>query len=416
MTIVASPPEQPIVADPQLLFREARQRRRRRWLVVGIVTVLLITGMTVLTVVIGGGHGLASRPTTLSPSGDVVVPSAPLSNAHASTATPVALGNGPTDINFIDANHGWIATGCISYCYESNPHIVRTTNGGSSWSDVSPPNMAGAIASASVWFQYGGVVKVHFTTATRGWYLQAGELWSTNDGGTKWSLSQLGGIVTAFASSGNRMWALVDSCGPFPCASFHLYYRSTSDSSWRRSAMTMSSGSGSSSGSRLVAYDHTAYLSVPGHTYSAITSGPLRTVDLACLPVGSLERGRLIGLCNVDGGGDASVSSFSMSNDYGRHWLHLVDGPPSTGWSGAVRTNGDNKLFYITGGAELWRFDAAPRSWDRVLQTAPDTTDEIYPIYFAGTTTGFAGESGSSGTRLLATHDAGLTWSQVRIP
>ena len=94
-----------------------------------------------------------------------------------------------------------------------------------------PPNMAGAaVPSASVWFQYGGVVKVRFTSATRGWYLQAGELWSTNDGGRRWSQAHLGGIVTTLASSGNRVWALVDSCGGFPCASFHLFYRSTSDS------------------------------------------------------------------------------------------------------------------------------------------------------------------------------------------
>ena len=60
----------------------------------------------------------------------------------------------------------------------------------------------------------------------------------------------------------------------------------------------------------------------------------------------------------------------------------LVAGPPSTGWSGAITTNGDDVLFYITGGAELWRWDTTSRSWTQVLHTTPGSTDEMYPIYF----------------------------------
>jgi hypothetical protein len=411
VTIVASPPEHPIATDPQLLFREARQRRRRRWLIVGIVVGLLIAGVTVLAVAVGGGHGLASRRTAPSPSGDAVAPSAPPSNAPASTGTPVAIGNGPTDIDFLDGNHGWIATGCNSFCYESNPHIVRTTNGGHTWSDVLPPNMAGVVASGSVWFQYGGVVKVRFTSATRGWYLQAGELWSTNDGGRQWSLSHLGGIVTTLASSGNRVWALVDSCGAFTCASFHLFYRSASDSTWQRSTMPLSAGSGQDSGSRLDAFDHTAYIAIPGHTYSAQTTGPFRPVDSSCKPVGSLMQGSLVGLCF--GGDTASANRFAISTNEGQRWSHLIDGPPSIGWSGAITTNGHGALFYITGGAELWRWDTTNRSWSEVLHTTPGSTDEMYPIYFTNAETGFVGEDGSTGVHLLETHDAGMTWAQV---
>ena len=43
MTIVDSPSEQSTAVDPQLLFREARQRRRRRrWLIAGIAGVVLV--------------------------------------------------------------------------------------------------------------------------------------------------------------------------------------------------------------------------------------------------------------------------------------------------------------------------------------------------------------------------------------
>ncbi len=401
------------VEPAQALIEEARRRHRRRRIWTAIVmAVLLVVGL-LLTWLAGGFGGNAAR-SLRSPSGNAGAPSAPPPNVSASAGTPVAIGKGPTDINFVDANHGWIATGCIGYCYESNPHIVRTVDGGRTWSNVSPPNMAAALVpGAAVWFQYGGVVKVRFTSATRGWYLQAGELWSTNDGGKRWSQAHLGGVVTTLASSGNRVWALVDSCGGFPCASFHLFYRSAFDTTWRRSAQTLSSGSGQGSGSRLDAFDHTAYIATPGHTYSTTTAGPFRGVESSCNPVGSLTPGVLVGLCF--GGDTAADNRFAISTDDGQRWRPLVAGPPSAGWSGAIRTNGHGVLFYITGGSQLWRWDTTNRTWAEVLHTTPGSTDDMYPIYFADAVTGFVGEDGSTGVHLLETHDAGLTWTQGKV-
>ena len=401
------------VEPAQALIEEARRRHRRRRIWTAIVlAVLLVVGL-LLTWLAGGFGGNAAR-SLRSPSGNAGAPSAPPPNVSASTGTPVAIGKGPTDINFLDGNHGWIATGCDGYCYQSNPHIVRTVDGGRTWSNLPPPNMAAALVpGASVWFQYGGVVKVRFTSATRGWYLQAGELWSTNDGGKRWSQAHLGGVVTTLASSGNRVWALVDSCGGFPCASFHLFYRSDSDTTWRRSAQTLSSGSGQGSGSRLDAFDHTAYIATPGHTYSTTTAGPLRGVESSCNPVGSLTPGVLVGLCF--GGDTAATNRFAVSTDHGRGWHPLTAGPPSSGWSGAIRRNGHGVLFYITGGSQLWRWDTTNRTWAEVLHTTPGSTDDMYPIYFADAVTGFVGEDGSTGVHLLETHDAGLTWTQGKV-
>jgi photosystem II stability/assembly factor-like uncharacterized protein len=73
-------------------------------------------------------------------------------------------------------------------------------------------------------------------------------------------------------------------------------------------------------------------------------------------------------------------------------------------------------IFYITGGATLWRIDTVDKTWAPVLQTAPNTTDELFPIYFADSHDGFVFEGGSSGVQLLATRDAGLTWNAVPLP
>jgi len=71
MTIVDSPSEQSTAVDPQLLFREARQRRRRRrWLIAGIVGVVLV--MVVSSVMLIGRPTGRGAPTHKS--GRVPVP------------------------------------------------------------------------------------------------------------------------------------------------------------------------------------------------------------------------------------------------------------------------------------------------------------------------------------------------------
>src|ERR1700722_17188272 len=63
MTIVASPPEEPQADTGQLLFREARQRRRRRWLVaVATIAALVLVGTTAGFVANAGGRGTGPIP------------------------------------------------------------------------------------------------------------------------------------------------------------------------------------------------------------------------------------------------------------------------------------------------------------------------------------------------------------------
>jgi hypothetical protein len=209
----------------------------------------------------------------------------------------------------------------------------------------------------------------------------------------------------------------VDSCpngALFDCGPFHVYYKANEDSGWQHFSRTLSPGGGLEAGSALVADGNAALVSTSGRLFSATPNGTLVEADPSCQPIGALTPGQLIGLCGVGGvggGGDASVASFAVSTDQGRDWVHFVRGPPSDGWSGATTTNGNGVLFYVTGGTTLWRVDTTNRTWAPVLQTPAHTTDELYPVYFAGANVGFVGESGSTGVQLFETRDGGLTWS-----
>jgi hypothetical protein len=64
MTLLDAPPATPTPADPELLFREARQRRRRRWSIAGILGVVVIVILASLSIVLFGraaGRGASTR-------------------------------------------------------------------------------------------------------------------------------------------------------------------------------------------------------------------------------------------------------------------------------------------------------------------------------------------------------------------
>jgi hypothetical protein len=405
------------VAEAQALIEEARRRHRRRqaWMAAGVVTVVAVGLVVAVTVGGGGGSASHSHP---SPPGGTVARRVPPPAGPASSDGAVAIGGGPTAIDFVSADRGWMATGCASYCYQSNPQIIRTDDGGRTWRNVHPPDMAATAIAGSVWYQYGGVVEVRFVSPSRGWYLQAGELWSTSDGGQRWRLVFLGGVVKTMATSDGNAWAVVDSCpngALLACGANHLYVESSTDRAWHRIA-ALSPGEGGPSDPTLVAAGGTALVSFSGGMDRATPGGTLVPVDASCAPVGPLTPGRLAGLCGAGGGGDASAVSFAVSADHGRTWRRFVGGPPSDGWSGATATNGHGALFYVTGGTTLWRVDTTGRTWQPVLQTPAHTTDQLYPLYFADGELGFVGQSGSSGMVLFVTRDGGLTWRAMPPP
>jgi hypothetical protein len=54
MTIVDSPRQTPEVDMAQLLFEEARQRRRRRWLISGITILFILVALGITLIVMAG--------------------------------------------------------------------------------------------------------------------------------------------------------------------------------------------------------------------------------------------------------------------------------------------------------------------------------------------------------------------------
>ena len=131
----------------------------------------------------------------------------PARTAHPAPARPEGL----ADIHMANPRVGWATTGV---------HILRTTDGGVRWMDVTP--QVRAVVAAGQPFPW--APRAQFLDATRAWVAQpvpAGPvpLWRTADGGRTW---QAGGTLPAqYAASAFQLrfsdprhgWALIEGGG-----------------------------------------------------------------------------------------------------------------------------------------------------------------------------------------------------------
>ncbi len=337
----------------------------------------------------------------------------------AAGSVPFSRGAAPTPIYFLSAREGWSAIGCGSFCYQYRPAILQTTNGGRTWRVRKGPDIGSVAFSGSTWMALGARTEVRFLDARHGFYTQVGELWTTGDGGSTWSLAKTKGPVVSLAVLGNGAWALVSDCPRFPliCSQADLYRWSTTSPKWVQTSNKFSTDGGDPTDAALTAAGASLFLSVPGHQYRIGPSGRITSVSTACWAIqGHPTPGQLVGLCPVGSGGDASKVEFAVSPNGGKTWTPIIGGPPSRGpytWSGATTTNGRGTIWYIVGGGTLWRLSTSQREWVPVYETTPGSSEELWPVVFASTAVGFMGESGNESVQLLKTSDAGLTWTSI---
>jgi hypothetical protein len=113
------------------------------------------------------------------------VSSAPPTSAPAVTTAPpipVPTGFQPLSVTFVSARTGW-ALG-TSPCETSTcTTLVRTSDGGVTWTEVSKPSIA-------IGASYAVPTVVRFASLNDGWILvpsgDSSQLWATNDGGQTW--------------------------------------------------------------------------------------------------------------------------------------------------------------------------------------------------------------------------------------
>src|SRR5574341_277921 len=122
----------------------------------------------------------ASTPETGGPASNPI--------AHLTAGQPVTV----TAVHMLDANTGWaVAAGGTG---DPDDHLLRTTDGGATWRDVTPPennDPSAPLAKAAIgFFLDAGTAWVAYYDRTAGPAVVSPVVWRTTDAGQTWAASQ----------------------------------------------------------------------------------------------------------------------------------------------------------------------------------------------------------------------------------
>ena len=137
--LLESPTEAEGPTSPEVLFKEAHERRRRRWIRALAVLVVAAAGTGISYGAIGnGGHARASKsPAPASNSKASGNASRSSTGATLCGSGAVAVPNCLIALSFVSSKVGFGVYSGVSVTGESRPaELVSTTDGGSTWHEV----------------------------------------------------------------------------------------------------------------------------------------------------------------------------------------------------------------------------------------------------------------------------------------
>jgi hypothetical protein len=450
---------------PQGAFEQVRKRAKRRKLrqagVSAAGTVLLVAvGLAVPRLVIphlspdhlsASGHTSApqSHPVT-SPaittpaSGEATQPTPLDTSPPASASPPRAPGNfRPTSVTFVGLHTGWIIGQAKTpgNCGPPNPNIctsiARTDDAGTSWYGVPAP-VTGAPNGSR------GVGQIRFLNTSYGWAFGP-ELWSTRDGGARWTRIPTHGMrVVALETSGDRAFAVWARCGgsvlglTVGCTNYSLYTAAAGSDAWAQvpGATGLPLGSAPSSDS-LVLSGGNVYLFTPdgrlltgpdssaGPMVAATSGGAVTTAP--CIPglgqvdgqpsqallaaVGSAGSG-LVLLCPGTAVGDVQHKVLYYSPDGGSTWQREGTAPRAGIADSLAGTPAGGVVLATSQGIQVAASPGA--AWLPAKGAAVPGG-----FTYLGMTTSEQGVAVPAKTSLHSvwfTYDGGLAWQESRVP
>jgi photosystem II stability/assembly factor-like uncharacterized protein len=329
----------------------------------------------------------------------------------------------PQSVSFVSAQEGWVlgGTNCSSGRCAA---LLRTVDGGSSWSSIPAP--AAVVGSAP-----SDVDEVRYADPLDGWISGSGVLWATHDGGRHWVSVGIPGAGAAGAAEllslepvGAYAYALaLQGSGAQP-ATANVYRTAVAGDAW--SAQPGTAVAAATDG-RLVAHAGAVFESVdvsgaPG-TLRALVNGAWLSRPLPCsqggATVAAADAEHLSTVCAQGAAAGSQPKLAYLSSDGGSHWSPAGSAPASGDMvSSAMAAPGAIVVAAASGASWLYASFDGGRTWSTVLT---DTQGGGAPWEDLGFTNqeqgvvveGVVGQGGPSGSRLFFTHDGGHTWSAV---
>jgi len=321
---------------------------------------------------------------------------------------PVPAAFEPASVTFVSASRGF-ALGVTPCNAGTCTTLVSTADGGGHWSFVATvPAPFGGASSA--------VAKVRFATADDGWVFGP-ELWSTHDGGIRWTHVATAGPTADVEASGGMAYALVGR---------NLLRTKVSSDAWTPvPGVTIGSGAGS-----IALHAHAGWVvtggdpdstklftSPDGAAWHAVAD-PCTSLgtDWALSGVAPVDSSSIFLLCVGQPGAGSESKKVLYSTDGGLHALPTATDPPRGGDANGVAAASSSVVAVAarSGASEVYRSGDTGTSWQSPLQQG-DGGVGFFDLGFTTATQGVVvyGQPGSGAAKLLMTHDAGVTWAHV---
>ena len=341
--------------SPEVLFKEARRRRRRRW-AVGVALMVGVVSVAAGLAVPGNGGKQPSRSSPSSPQGatpGTPNKSTPKASAALASSTPRLLA-----VNFFNPTDGYglFESGAGASCV---PGVAPTKDGGGYFAPLVP--LPGCGASNVAFDDHGDG------------FAYGPDLYVTHDAGTTWSAVAQPGVVLSVEALGASVWMLEAICAHPATASTpaqtcrpSVAQSANGGRTWATRPTQPGPGSlrvtdGSSSASLVRVSTTSAYVvGTPGHTTPvnrpSTTTGAIplwftanggRTWTTESIPCGAPNRpppvsarlsaapdGTLFAVCGyfTQVGGSQDKAVF-VSSDHGASWSargRCFEGPSAT--------------------------------------------------------------------------------------
>lgn len=332
------------------------------------------------------------------------------------------------DLTFVGANQGWAlgtadclsgAGTCTALAYSAD---------GTHWTGhgTTPFNVPGVGSCTSPC-----VTNIRFATASTGYAFGADAVFMTTDSAQHWTRTG-NGAAALETLNGNviRIAAQPAGCSP-PGCTYAVLTAAIGVPQWHATSLSDAHTSGMSTGALLSRSSNVAVLTVLGHPAGGATDAESAVYTSAddgatwsargdpCMPTGATSEvdtlamttssdGTLTGLCAVRGVGREHILS---STDRGSSWVP-ASGEVPTGYATSVAAASGQQV--LASGARVYRTVNGGASWSTV--TAGGGLPGVVWLGFESGTTGRAVQTGTGGSSTIwTTHDAGATWSAIRL-
>jgi photosystem II stability/assembly factor-like uncharacterized protein len=348
---------------------------------------------------------------------------APTSSAAAvATQSPkpqgsaVPAGFEPVSATFVSSANGWVL-GSVPCSGSRCPAIVRTTDGGATWSSIPAPKTTIEVAGG---LSGKGISALRFANASAGWAFGP-ELWATHNGGTTWARVAIGGLpATAAVAALETARGMVHAVA-YDGDTFRIATSAIGADDWHPSKLLLPVGAGPVPQIQLVLAGDAGWVLQNDRTVvngARLVAGTWQSWDPPCLDVtgpavlAASTTTHVIAVCDVGMMSTPQGEHLYVSDDGGLTFSTVGGRMPINSVTAVATPDGSTIVVggsKSSGEALVTSFDGG-RTWPSTLNTGMVS---ITQLGFTTKTQGLLITDKSGVGQMLMTHDGGRTWTRV---